>query len=536
MNRLHKIGLSTLSGILLSFGWYEWGSGLFLLLGLIPILFVEENISSDIKIRKKNSVAFLYASLAFLIWNFVATWWIKNASFTGMIAAVVVSSFFMAIPFGLYSVTKKMWGRYAGYTSLVIFWLAYEFSYTHGELSWPWLTLGNGFAFNIKLVQWYEYTGVFGGSLWVLGTNILLFELLRRLIRGENFRSNKVLTASLFILIVIPISFSIIRYYTYKEKINPREIVVVQPNIDPYLKFNDIPSIEQTQIQLSLAAKYVLPSTDYVACPETSINHNIWINRIQIVPDIQMVKDLVIRHPGLKFITGITCYKEYAPQERTATSRQLYGSNIYYESYNSAIQIDSTSNIQIYHKSKLVVGVEKMPYPGILKFLEPLTMRLGGTFRSQSTQKERSVLSSPGDSVKIATVICYESVYGEFVTGYIKKGANLIFVITNDGWWGNTPGHRQHNSLSSIRAIETRRSIARSANTGISCFINQRGDVLEKLTWWKRDALRDKLNLNDKLTFYVRHGDYIARTSFYLAILILIIILIKSLAVKWRHN
>ena len=141
---------------------------------------------------------------------------------------------------------------------------------------------------------------------------------------------------------------------------------------------------------------------------------------------------------------------------------------------------------------------------------------------------------SPNDSIKIGTIICYESVYGEFVTEYVQKGAGYLFVITNDGWWGNTPGHRQHNSLSSIRAVETRRSIARSANTGISSFINQRGDVLQELTWWKRGALKQDLNYNTKLTFYVKHGDYIGRTAFYLGWFQLASVLLKFITGLFR--
>jgi apolipoprotein N-acyltransferase len=535
MKKPHKIALSFLSGIILSLGWYESGSGLFLLVGFIPLLLLEDQIIYDSNKKKKSSSVFLYASLAFLTWNLIATWWIKNASFAGMIAAVIVSSFFMSVPFWFYSITKRTWGRYIGYISLVIYWLAYEFSYTHGEISWPWLTLGNGFAFDIILIQWYEYTGVFGGTLWVLTVNIFLYELIRRKIAGESIRVNYGLLAISAVIIIFPVFFSVIRYYNYKEKIDPREIVIVQPNIDPYMKFNDIPSIKQTQIQLLLAEKLVTPATDYVASPETSINHNIWIDQLQNVPDIIMIKDMVMQYPGLKYITGITCYQQYNEWERTKTSKHLTGSNMYYDSFNSAIQIDSTGNIPIYHKSKLVVGVEKMPYPGMLKILQPLTIRLGGTFRSHGTQKDRSIFSSADGSVKIAPVICYESVYGEYLAEYIKKGANMIFVITNDGWWGNTPGYRQHNALSRIRAVETRRSIARSANTGISCFINQRGDILDKLNWWQRSAIKNKLNINDKLTFYVLHGDYIARNSFYLAVIMLMSVLAKRAISRYQQ-
>jgi apolipoprotein N-acyltransferase len=428
--------------------------------------------------------------------------------------------------------TWQAWGRKLGLASFIVFWIAYEFCYTNGEVSWPWLTLGNGFAYGYKLIQWYEYTGVFGGSLWVLLVNVLIYIAC---FPGDNSKGiNRKFAVSAIVLILLPLTFSLIRYYTYTETKNPRRIVVVQPNIDPYLKFNDIPPIEQTKIQVDEARKLTDSTVDYVVAPETSIMDNIWLHEMEIVPDIKMVRDFQRQFPQMKYVTGIMCYQLYQPGERITPTANDYGNGYFYDSYNSAIQIDSTKNIQIYHKSKLVVGVEKMPYPALFKILKPLTLRLGGTFRSHNIQKERSVFSASGDSVKIGTAICYESVYGEFVTEYVQKGAGFIFVITNDGWWKNTPGHRQHNSFSSIRAIETRRSIARSANTGISSFINQRGDVLQKMTWWKRGAMIQDLNYNTKLTFYVKHGDYIARSAFYLGWFLLTSILLNFILKKLR--
>src|SRR5574343_444659 len=74
-------------------------------------------------------------------------------------------------------------------------------------------------------------------------------------------------------------------------------------------------------------------------------------------------------------------------------------------------------------------------------------------------------------NLKLAPAVCYESVYGDFMAKYIRSGAEVICIITNDGWWGNTPGHRQHLAYAKLRAIETRKQIIRSANTGISCFV-----------------------------------------------------------------
>ena len=96
---------------------------------------------------------------------------------------------------------------------------------------------------------------------------------------------------------------------------------------------------------------------------------------------------------------------------------------------------------------------------------------------------------------------------------YVQQGAQFIAIITNDAWWGNTSGKDQHLLYAKLRAIETRRWVARSANTGISAFINQRGDIVQRSTWWTSTALKSDINLNDEQTFYVKHQDYIAITG-----------------------
>src|SRR5690606_16306935 len=98
------------------------------------------------------------------------------------------------------------------------------------------------------------------------------------------------------------------------------------------------------------------------------------------------------------------------------------------------------------------------------------------------------------------------------------------------GWWKNTAGYKQHAAYARLRAIETRRSIARSANTGISMLINQRGDVLKQTEWWVPAAIAGELRLNSELTFYVKHGDFLARVAAGIALLSLVGLLILSVA------
>jgi len=95
--------------------------------------------------------------------------------------------------------------------------------------------------------------------------------------------------------------------------------------------------------------------------------------------------------------------------------------------------------------------------------------------------------------------------------------------MTNDGWWENTPGHKQHCQYARLRAIETRKNIVRSANTGISCFINSRGELSDITKWWTDDVIRKDVYIHDGQTFYTRYGDYLGRIACLIVGLLLLI-------------
>jgi apolipoprotein N-acyltransferase len=163
-----------------------------------------------------------------------------------------------------------------------------------------------------------------------------------------------------------------------------------------------------------------------------------------------------------------------------------------------------------------------MPFAGSLGFLEKYAINLGGMTGSLGVDTIQHAFRNRATGFTVAPSICYESVYGEYMGEFVKKGAQLIFIITNDGWWRDTPGHRQHCSYARLRAIESRRSIARSANTGISCFVNQRGDISQATEYWKPAAIKQAINANSEITFYTEHGDYIARICSWLSLIGLI--------------
>jgi len=525
--------LSVLSGLLFAFSWPTYGFSPFLFIGFVPLLAVEKIIFQNPD-RYKNIHVFFYAYLAFIIWNVIATWWVVEASLVGGIIAMVCNTLLMSLVFMLFHITRKRTNEITGYFALVAYWISFEYIHLNWDLSWPWLTLGNGFSTSYKWIQWYEYTGVFGGGLWILIVNILVFIVLKKIFfEHKNWKQQWKRMLFIIVIIITPIAFSLHRYYSYQETKNPVNVTVVQPNVDPYSeKFS---GDFQTQVKkmLALGKTKTDSTTDYLVFPETALTEDIWEREFQNSISIGIIKSFLKNYPHLKIVIGATTNRVYNKGDTiSATARKFRDADQYYDSYNTALQIDNTGKIQVYHKSKLVPGVEKMPFPSLMKPFEKLAINLGGTTGSLGIQKERSVFYASDNKAIIAPVVCYESIYGEYVGGYIRKGANLIFIITNDGWWGNTQGYKQHASYASLRAIETRRDIARSANTGTSCFLNQRGDISQATNWWQPAVIKGVVNTNSVITFYSEHGDYIAHLLMYCAAILLIVTFFGKLFLK----
>lgn len=528
--------LSLLSAVLFWLAWPAIGLSPLLFVFLVPLFLIEEEIAKSNSLKSGLQV-FKYCFVAFLIGNILTTWWIWNASGVGMVIAVLLNAFLMSWPFYFYHRAGKLWTNTIAFICFVSFWMAYEYFHLNWDLSWPWMNLGNGLANRPKWIQWYEFTGTFGGTLWILSGNILAFELTKQF-RSKASKNKLILyVGKLMAIVILPVMLSLFIYDNYEEEVNPANVVVVQPNIDPYNeKFAEGTLDNQLGTLKRLSDSLAQVNTEFFVWSETAIPSGIYEDKLLTDPSIDYVRQFLSTYKNGNVVTGASTYRYYS-DKATATARAFRTGGGFYDAYNTALLLENSPKIQVYHKSKLVPGVEQMPYPALFSFLEPLALNLGGTMGSLGKQEERTVLYSQS-GIGIAPVICYESIYGEYLTEYIRNGAQLIFIITNDGWWGNTPGYKQHATYASLRAIETRRSIARSANTGISCFVNQRGDIEQATNWWEPKAIKADLNLNSELTFYVKYGDWLAKGASVFALLFFVFIWMKPLFLKnhFRKN
>jgi apolipoprotein N-acyltransferase len=524
MKTMTKIGLAVLSGLLIAVAWPVRGLAPLAFIAFVPLLYLED-----------KHYSFWISSIAFLIWNALTTWWVWKTTALGTIGMIVLNSLFMTCVFWAYHFVKsRLYDNKKGYYLLIIFVLAFEYLHLNWQINWPWLNLGNVFSHYHTWVQWYSITGIAGGTIWVLTTNILIYKFLHLSFRAAGEESHWRLAVTIVCILFIPLIISKIQYFSYTEQGEDVEIVVVQPNLDPYTEEFALNPRQIMQRNLSVASPLMTENTRFVVSPESAIQENIWLERIDNYYSIKELRRFINNYPQTCYVIGISAYG-LAPDdsENDFAARKFYDVDKYFYAYNTATLITKDS-IQLYHKSRLTPGAEAMPSWWFMRMLKDSALDLGGTVGTLKKDSEARTLSF--DNHKVGTLICYESVFGEYVTEFVRKGADMLLVITNDGWWGNSPGHKQHLEFSKLRAIETRRSVARSANTGISGFINQRGDIIEQSKYWEQTALRNTIKTNDKLTFYVRYGDYLYKISVFLTALLVAMTIVKLILQKqWKH-
>ena len=528
MKRFHRLLFSLSTGVLLSLSWLGF-PGWVLFVAFIPLLYLE-NFFFKYKEGFPPVSLWGHVFLAALIWNVLASWWMTKVSLVGVGAAMIFNAFLMSLVWwAAHSIRRKL-SSPLGYISLVVFIISLEYLQFKWDIEWPCLQLGSVLANTVKIIQWYEYTGTFGGTLWILLVNLFLFQLLRNIQLKSPLKKTVTSSIVLLVLVIVPLIISFQMYSSYKENENPINVAIVQPNVDPYNeKFDMEAETQKLDDFLRLASEVTTDTTDFIIGPETLFEHQTLWNEATFESNtfLNRLESFLQKYENTELVFGVSSYEVYLNEEDITYSAQ-HNNGVTYDRYNTAMLFSKAGEIQTYHKSKLVAGVEKVPFQKYFSFLKNNFIDLGGASGSLGRQKEASNLIA--EKAVIAPVICFESVFGEYVTDFVKKGANVIFVITNDGWWKNSRGYKQHLLFSQLRAVETRRSIARSANTGTSCFINQRGDVLQATNWWHEAAIAGSINKNETLTFYVKHGNFIARTSVFISVLMVLLAFVKKFA------
>ncbi len=508
--------LSILSGLLLFAAWPMSVATPLIFIAFVPILHI-----ANLPLSRFSF--FLYLYIALLIWNVSTTWWIWYASPAGAIGAFVANSLLMCMPWLLYKLVKHKLPTHLAYVALIAFWLCWEYFHLHDwGLSWPWLTVGNVFATHTNWVQWYQYTGVSGGTLWVLLVNVFVYNLITQ------YKIYKLIAPILAIIIPIIVSFSALPIFSKNS--NGTQVVICQPNIDPYTKVNNTNTASQISTLLNTSRLQVDSNTQLLLWPETALYSQFGFNESKLNQNAELDSVFLFlqQYPKLQLFTGIESMQYF--NTPTQYSKQLTSSTISYESYNGSVLLQGNQAKAFYHKSMLVPGVETLP--SFLNFMGKWFEDLGGTTNGYVKQINRTPIVT-NSNIVLAPSICYESIYGGFMSKYIHNGATVIAIITNDGWWRNTPGHQQHFAYAKLRAIENKCYVLRSANTGISGVINPYGQVLQTLPYNTNGAIKATIPIsNVNHTLYTKYPDWLYKLAVVVALFILLFYLYAKIFAK----
>jgi apolipoprotein N-acyltransferase len=508
--------LALISGLLLGLPWSVSPLFFLIFIAWVPLLVVEE----ETRDHPNPYILFNYAFAGFLLWNILGTWWITQAQWLGAILIMLANSLVQALVFWSISRVRTSLNIPLLFPFLII-WMGYEHFHESWDLAWPWLNLGNALATAPKLIQWFEYTGVRGGTLWIILTNLAVFKIVDAY-RKKGLGSILPMGVGTVLLVIIPGLVSHQIFDNFREEGESVTVALIQPNLDPYTeKFVPEKQTQHLEEFFRTADSICDEETDYLLGPETLIVQQINERNPCASPYYRQLLDFQAKYAKLNCLVGVHSYQKVG-EDVPPGSRFNKEEGFFYEAFNTALFLSPGSAPQFYHKTKLVPLFERMPFVQYLGFLGKYSLELGGYTGTYSLRQESHAFVSPDASVGILPIVCFESTFGSYCARNLPEAKGFISVITNDGWWKNTPGYRHHYNFSPVRAIECRRDLVRAANNGISALIDAKGMVIACTPWWKKTTLKGRIHLHQGRTFFARHGDYLGRISMYLGIFLIV--------------
>jgi len=520
-----------LTGVLLGVSFPPLITFFFAFFAFIPMLLVINNF-----VEKNDTRGFFISVyLTFFVYHGLTNWWISswrdNTDPFLLVSGLAVWLFnpiFFMLPVYIYLKVRQ---RFDKYSSLMIFpfiWVAYEWFFSLGELSYPWLAIGNTQIYNHYWIQIVDITGVWGASFLIATTSSLFLTIIYKF-KEYNGKSNAfiqkpIINSVLFIILIqlIPNVYGYFRLqdFEHEDLIKNNEtmrISIIQPNIDPWGKWgNDKFWQLKLHKQLQDSISNVVPNINLSVWSETTLMR--YGKKFNTDLDFYLINRWADYH-NISVLTGFVHDRIYKDgEEQQITSKVYpYDKSKKFETYNSALLYNPNKfngEEQIYHKSKLTPFAERIPRVEYFSFMiKWLTWGVGISNWGLGEGPRNLIYDKDDEQVKIGSIICIESIYPDFCRQFTLQGAEILSIITNDAWYDFTTGPEQHFQIACMRAIENRRYIARCANTGVSGFISPQGIAISRAEQYKPVAIYNDVPKMQNITFYVRYGDWVAEVS-----------------------
>lgn len=447
-----------------------------------------------------------------LNWNSGATQIQATAMYLGTIM-------YLAVMWGIFGFLQnfacKRYGA-KGFLFAPFFWTTLEYVQSMGEMGFTWHFLPTTQTYYLPLIQFIEFTGISGLTFWITLINVLFYFIIKKIWLQDTAIPLDVrrLSISLILIFFVPLTYGFIvlnsQRYSPEKKITA---VIVQPNIEPNRKWleKDFAYSEIMAMTRTIKEK----NADVIVWPETAIPVRLRVDKKKL-EEIRAE----LRTQWTSLITGIPDRK--AVLDPNDKLRAHYFNSIY------MIRPDR-DGFTSYDKMHLVPFGEFVP--SFLFFMKDMAMDVGipDYFAGDSLNVFTLPLfqdSIPTDSVKVAGVVCLESIFPDHVREGVQNGARLLVIVTNDAWYDGTFAPIQHSQIAVLRAIENRVSIIRCANSGISGIIDPYGNILHQSQNGVQEILSGPVPIQTTETFFTRYGNIFAIAISILSFIFLLVLTI----------
>lgn len=513
--------LLALSGIMMGLSFPPVPAPVLMFAGLVPFFYAIEKREHLIDLNRAAYIMAFFFSVTSVYW--VGAWQVANDPFLMIAGALLlfVNPVFFLIPTTIYYFAKKFLKPEIALLLFPFFWVTYEYVYMLTDASFPWLTLGNGLSHFNYFIQIADIVGAMGLSLIVVYINLFLYQAIRYYKTAK--AKSTVFVAAAVIMFLIPVVYGAIRVNTYKVSGRKVKVGLIQPNLDPYEKWAGGSLVDILEEYTTLSKQAVNNGAEMLIWPETALP--VYLFGGNYPGTVSRIYDF-LRTNNVQLLTGMPDLIYYEGDNYPSDAKVNKIGTFHYATYNAVLLLNPYSGeIQRYGKMKLVPFGERVPFVDALPFLGSFIqwgVGISGwnvgrdtvnfnvsTFKPVQTEQvaEHVTKSSAAvnKSFKVNALICYESIYPTFIANFTQKGSEMIAVVTNDSWYGNSSGPYQHKEISVLRAVENRRSVVRAANGGISCYINPLGVTECATGMFTKGYLNANVELENRMTFFTRH-------------------------------
>ena len=483
--------------------------------GLVPILLL---------VPSARSAAHLFALAYAFGFGFHGTvnWWVSSWQAEAdpylLLAGILLwlgHPLFFVVPLAAYWFIARRFSVRAARYSMPFIWCAFEWLHSLGELGYPWLSLGHSQALTTWWIQVADIAGVWGASFLIVLANVALLEALEPLAAASArslchilavLRSARVLAWLLLLLaiLLLPQGYGRLRVQQLRQlpAQDTLRAVLVQPDLNPWAKWERLSPLEQIRFQQRLADSVLerFPA-QLIVWNETAIPISLTLPEYGAIRE-GLMQWLATRRAAL--LSGMAELELFPTHAAPRLARALpWDPTQAYLAYNSAILLTPEGIAGVHRKIRLTPFAERFPYAELFGELSRLVeWNVGISAWTPGAQQTPLLLALPQDTVRLGVAICLESIYPDFLRTYARQGAHAFVVISNDAWFDHTPGPLQHYAIARVRAIETRRPILRCANSGITAALLPTGEVLAKLPQYRSAALAVALPLSSAGSLY----------------------------------